>query len=83
MLLFSDFAQKPALLGVVAKLLLQAQIILMWVSRREVQDSALGCLARQSFPSKSRLCSELTLIIFTSDLGNGVESIPFKHADDK
>lgn len=48
-----------------------------------MQDPAPGHLASQNFPSKSRLCSELTLTIFTSDLGNGVESIPFKHADDK
>lgn len=30
-----------------------------------------------------QLCIMLTVIIFTSDLGNGAESIPFKHADDK
>lgn len=83
LLLFSDFAQKPVLLGAVAELLLQTQIILLGVSRRALQGPALGCLAWQNFLFKSRLCSELILIIFTSDLGNGVESIPFKHADGK
>ena len=65
------------------ELLLQTEITLLGVSGREVQDPAPGCLASQDFPCKSRLRSELTLTIFTSDLGNGVESIPFKHADDK
>lgn len=44
LLFLSDFAQKPVLLGVVAELLLQVQIILMGISRREMEGPALGCL---------------------------------------
>lgn len=43
-LFLSDFARKPVLLGVVAELLLQVQIILMGISRREMEGPALGCL---------------------------------------
>lgn len=80
---FSQILHKSQHYWELSLLLLQVKIILMWVSRRKVPGTALGYLPWQNFPSKSRLCSELTLIIFTSDLGNGVESIPFKHADDK